>query len=76
MSLNRQLWLEVVWQKGSQGTKKYRDYELRQGDVLERQQVHIEQFEVYRGEWKDERDRLSLVTEYGTLGDCFLPANC
>lgn len=40
----RRLWLEVVWQKSS--NEACRRYELKPGAVIERQQSHLEQFEV------------------------------
>ena len=40
----RRLWLEVVWQKSS--NEACRRYELKKGAVIERQQSHLEQFEV------------------------------
>ena len=42
----RRLWLEVVWQKSS--NEACRRYELKPGAVIERQQSHLEQFEVSR----------------------------
>ena len=75
-SLNRTLWLEVVWQKGSAGTRKYKEFDLRPGEVLSRQQFHLEQFEVYRSEWQDERYRRSLLEEYQGLDECFVPVDC
>ena len=40
----RRLWLEVVWQRSSNEACKR--YELKPGAVIERQQAHLEQFEV------------------------------
>jgi hypothetical protein len=40
----RRLWLELVWQKSSNEACKR--YELKPGAVIERQQGHLEQFEV------------------------------
>ena len=40
----RRLWLEIVWQKIS--NEACRKYELKPWAVIERQQSHLEQFEV------------------------------
>ena len=47
----RRLWLEVVWQKSSNEACKR--YELKKGAVIERQQSHLEQFEVCIVWWRD-----------------------
>ena len=70
----RTLWLEVVWQKASNDACK--PFELLIGEVLERQQLHLEQFEVYRSEWKHEKLRKQLLEEWATLQECFLPTDC
>jgi hypothetical protein len=70
----RKLWLEVVWQKCS--TEAARKYELKVGDVLERMQGHLEQFEVFRVQWKQEALRLPLIQEYSSLKDCYIPMDC
>ena len=70
----RTLWLEVVWQKASSDACK--PFELLIGEVLERQQLHLEQFEVYRAEWKHEKLRKQLLEEWAALQECFLAVDC
>jgi hypothetical protein len=70
----RTLWLEVVWQKASSDACK--PFELLIGEVLERQQLHLEKFEVYRTEWKHEKLRKQLLEEWAALQECFLAADC
>lgn len=67
----RRLWLEVVWQKSS--NEAARRYEVKPGEVLERMQGHLEQFEVWRCPWRQEESRLSLQQEWEALKDCFIP---
>ena len=69
----RTLWLEVVWQRGS--SEACKPFELKMGEVLERQQIHLEQFEVFRAEWKQEKLRRPLLQEWITLQECFIPAD-
>lgn len=66
----RRLWLEVVWQKSS--NEAARRYEVKPGEVLERMQGHLEQFEVWRCPWRQEENRLSLRQEWEALKDCFI----
>lgn len=74
--LCRTLWLEVVWQRASPSMKTYKKFELRPGEVLERQQQDLEQFEVFRSEWMQEQSRLNLPQEYASLDDCFVAVDC
>lgn len=67
----RRLWLEVVWQRSS--TEEVRKYEAKPGEVLERMQAHIEEFEVFRVPWRQENLRKSLQQEWESLKDCFIP---
>lgn len=70
----RKLWLEVVWQRSS--NEKCKPFELRPGEVLERFQAHLEQFEVFRGAWKHEKGRMSLHEEWASLSECFQQTDC
>jgi Ca2+-binding EF-hand superfamily protein len=67
----RRLWLEVVWQRSS--NEEVRRYEAKPGEVIERLQSHLEEFEVFRVPWRQENLRKSLVQEWHTLQDCFVP---
>jgi len=46
-------------------------YEVKPGEVLERYQSHLEQFEVFRMKWKEEARRKSLLEETKLLEECF-----
>jgi hypothetical protein len=70
----RRLWLEVMWQKSSNEACKR--YELKPGSVIERQQAHLEQFEVFRCPWKNESRRRSLREEWANASDSFLQTDC
>lgn len=70
----RRLWLEVVWQKSSNESCK--PYELKPGEVVERSQSHIEQFEVFRCPWIHEESRKSLREDMKLLAECFLQHPC
>ena len=69
-SAYRKLWLEVVWQKGS--TEACKKYEVKPGEVLERIQSHLEQFEVFRVKWKQEGLRQPLLAEWNSMKDCYI----
>ena len=70
----RKLWLEVIWQKGS--TEACKRYEVKPGEVIERVQGHLEQFEVFRSKWKQESSRQSLLQEWNALKDCYHVMDC
>jgi hypothetical protein len=70
----RKLWLEVIWQKGSNEACKR--YEVKPGDVMERVQGHLEQFEVFRCKWKQEQARQSLMQEWQALNECYQVMDC
>ena len=66
----RRLWLEVVWQRAS--TERVRThYALTLGEVVERQESNIEEFEVFRCQWEEEPRRWSLARERDALRECF-----
>jgi hypothetical protein len=69
----RHLWLEVVWQRSSNDASK--KYEVKVGEVLQREQAHLEQFEVFRCKWKQEEKRKSFYDEWNVLNDCFIDFN-
>jgi len=66
----RRLGLEVVWQRASNDACK--PYEVKPGQVIERLQNHLEQFEVFRTAWIHESSRKSLVAEFELLEDCYI----
>ena len=70
----RHLWLEVIWQRASNDACK--PYELRTGEVIERSQARLEEFEVFRTPWEREDQRVSLGVEWASLTDCFAAASC
>jgi hypothetical protein len=70
----RKLWLEVVWQRSS--SEACKPFEVRPGEVLERQVGHLEQFEVFRVKWKQEEARTSFRDEYNSLVDCYIQTDC
>ena len=69
---SRKLWLEVVWQRGSSDACK--PYELRPGEVVERLQSNLEQFEVFRSAWRGDGEaaRRGLAEEWAGLTDCYV----
>jgi hypothetical protein len=69
----RVLWLEIIWQKAN--NEKCKPYNLKPGEVVERTQAHIEQFEVFRSPWREEKSRRSLAEDLKTLSNCFLTYN-
>jgi hypothetical protein len=70
----RSLWLEVVWQKSSNDACK--PYDLKAGDVIERNQAHLEQFEVFRTKWKQEGMRRPLQEEWKIMMECYVQTEC
>ena len=70
----RRLWLEIVWTKSS--TEACKQYELKPGSVIERQQAHLEQFEVFRCPWRMDNLRKPLFQEWEANKDCFLQTDC
>jgi len=70
----RHLWLEVVWQKSSNDACK--QYDLKAGDVIERNQAHLEQFEVFRTKWKQEGLRKPLQEEWKIMMECYMQTEC
>lgn len=71
---HRKLWLEVVWQRTADEACK--PYDLKSGEVLERMQSHLEQFEVFRCAWKEENKRKPLQEEWKMMMDCFVQTDC
>lgn len=71
---HRKLWLEVVWQRTADEACK--PYDLKSGEVLERMQSHLEQFEVFRCGWKEENKRKPLQEEWKVMMDCFVQTDC
>lgn len=71
---HRKLWLEVVWERTSDEACK--PYDLKSGEVLERMQSHLEQFEVFRCAWREENKRKPLQEEWKAMSECFIQTDC
>jgi hypothetical protein len=71
---HRKLWLEVVWQRSSNDSCK--PFDLKIGEVLERQQSHLEKFEVFRSVWTQEKLRKPLIEEWNSFVDSFVNVDC
>jgi len=74
IGLFRSLWLEVIWQKSSNDACK--PYDLKAGDVIERNQAHLEQFEVFRTKWKQEGMRKPFQDEWKIMMECYIQTEC
>jgi hypothetical protein len=72
--VHRKLWLEVVWQRTADEACK--PYDLKSGEVLERMQAHLEQFEVFRCAWREENKRKPLQEEWKAMVECFVQTDC
>jgi Ca2+-binding EF-hand superfamily protein len=70
VSKHRRLWLEVVWQRSKSAACK--PYELKPGEVIERQQMKLEAYEVFRCPWKAEDQRQPLLMEWKGLEECYI----
>jgi len=70
----RHLWLEVMWQRASNDACK--PYELRHGEVIERSQARLEEFEVFRTPWRNEDKRMPLSSEWASQVDSYLSTEC
>jgi hypothetical protein len=71
---HRKLWLEVVWQRTADEACK--PYDLKSGEVLERMQSHLEQFEVFRCAWREENKRKPLQEEWKAMFECYVQTDC
>lgn len=71
---HRKLWLEVVWQRTADEACK--PYDLKSGEVLERMQSHLEQFEVFRCAWREESKRKPLQEEWKAMFECYVQTDC
>lgn len=67
--LSRHLWLQIVWQQTS--NEETKAYELKVGDVMEREMSTLQTFEIYRKPWRDEANRKSLKEEWQNLLECY-----
>lgn len=70
----RHVWLEVIWQRAS--SEACKPFELKSGEVIERSQSVLEEYEVYRKPWKDEAKRIRLDHEWPSLVDCYRTSDC
>ena len=70
----RHLWLEVLWQQAT--TEACKPFELKKGEVIERGQSALEEYEVYRMPWKEELQRMSLDGEWASLEDNYRSCDC
>ena len=71
---HRYLWLEVIWQKAS--SEACKPFELKSGEVIERSQAVMEEYEVYRKQWKEEDKRMRLNCEWPALSDSYRVSDC
>jgi Ca2+-binding EF-hand superfamily protein len=71
---NRHIWLEVIWQQAT--TEACKPFELKKGEVIERPQCVLEEYEVYRMPWKDEQRRVGLDGEWSSMIDCYRTTEC
>jgi hypothetical protein len=67
----RRLGLEVIWQRATP-KEACKPYDLKAGQVVEKQQSHLEQFEVFRCAWAEENKRKALREELDLLADCYI----
>lgn len=74
ISKHRRLWLEVVWQKSKSPACK--PYEMKAGDIIERQQSKLESYEVFRCPWTQEEQRIPLLKEWISLNECYIAMDC
>merc|ERR1712167_54204 len=72
---NRRLMLEVVWQRTT-NEEVCKPYALKPGVTVERQQAHLEQFEVFRCRWEQEEGRMGLGKDWNSMADCYVSLNC
>ena len=70
----RHLWLEVLWQQAT--TEACKPFELKKGEVIERTQSNLEEYEVYRVPWKVEAQRMPLETEWASLHQSYRQSDC
>ena len=70
----RYLMLEVMWQRASNDACK--PYELKKGEVIERSQARLEEFEVFRTPWKNEDKRMPLSSEWASQKDSYVTTSC
>jgi len=68
---SRLLGLEVIWQRTTPKETSTK-HDLKRGDIIERYLSQLEQFEVYRKPWLDEKDRLNLRNELDLLEDNYV----
>jgi len=71
---HRHVWLEVIWQRAS--SEACKPFELKAGEVIERSQGVLEEYEVYRKAWRDESKRVRLDHEWPSLVDCYRASEC
>lgn len=70
----RYLWLEVIWQRAS--NEHCKPYELKKGEVIERLQARLEEYDVLRCEWRSEEERVKFTKEYDSLADSYVVSEC
>lgn len=68
-SAYRRLGLEVLWQRSS--SEECKPYELKPGEIIERNQGSLQDFEVFRCRWEKEGQRQPYVSEVVALQSCF-----
>ena len=51
-------------------------YELKKGEIIERSQARLEEFEVFRTPWRSEDKRMPLSSEWASQMDSYITAPC
>lgn len=66
---SRKLWLQVIWCRSS--NEACREHDIKAGTVINRTQIHLEQYETFRLPWDQEGKRRSLQEELNLLASCY-----
>ena len=71
---SRILWLEVIWSKSHVSTQieNLSAFDLKPGTVIQRIQMDLEQYEIYRIPYIHESKRWSLYREWTALSECYI----
>ena len=71
---SRILWLEVIWSKTQVSTQveNLSAFDLKPGTVIQRIQMDLEQYEIYRVPYVHESKRWSLYNEWTALSECYI----
>jgi hypothetical protein len=66
---SRKLWLQVIWCRSTYEVCK--EFDIKPGTVINRTQIHLEQYETYRLPWEQEGKRRRLQEELNLLAPCY-----